>query len=252
VKADGFGSSRREMLEDLAVVTGGRVLSEDIGLRLDRVELSQLGSARKIVITQNLTTVIGGAGDPAAIESRCQHIRRQLEDSAKQQDRESLRKRLARLSGGVAILRVGATTESEMKERQARVEDAFHATRAAVDEGIVPGGGVALLRTQASLEGLEAGLPPGQAAGVAVVRRALEEPLRCIAENAGAEGAVVVQKVKDLTGSFGYNAHSGEFEDLLACGVLDPTKVVRMALQNAASVAAVLLTTEAMVAKRES
>jgi len=249
IKSPGFGSSRSELLQDLAIVTNGQVLSADLGMRLSKVDIAQLGSARRVVIEKDVTTVIGGAGAKADIEARCQMLRLQLEDTTKQHDRETLRKRLARMSGGVAILRVGASTESEMKERQARVEDAFHATRAAVEEGIVPGGGVALLRTQSALDGLAQGLPEGQGAGVSIVRQALEAPLRRIAENAGAEGAVVVRRVKDLTGSFGFNASTGEYEDLVASGVIDATKVVRMALQNAASIAGVLLTTEAMVAQ---
>ena len=249
VKSPGFGNTRRELLEDLAIVTGGQVLSEDAGLRLDKVTIDQLGSAKKLIIEKDLTTVIGGGGDKDAIEKRCEHLRKRLEDTERPSDRDELRKRLARLSGGVAILRIGASTESEMKERQDRVEDAFHATRAAVEEGIVPGGGVALLRAQSALDGLEEGLPSSEGAGVAIVRRAITEPLRRIAENAGAEGAVVVGRVLGLAGNSGFNARTGEYEDLIKAGVIDPTKVVRMALQNAASVAGVLLTTEAMVPK---
>jgi chaperonin GroEL len=250
IKAPGFGQGRRELLEDLAVLTGAQVLSPELGLKLESVTLAQLGSVRKIVIDKDHTTLIGGRGNPAAIAARCQQLRRQLEDAASEHDRAKLQERLAKLSGGVAVLRVGAATESALKEKKARVEDALHATRAAVEEGIVPGGGVALLRAQEALEGFEAGLAASERPGVAIVRRALEEPLRRIAENAGTDGAVAVQRVRALRGPFGFNAVSGKYEDLVKQGVIDPTKVVRAALQNAASVAGLLLTAEAMIADR--
>jgi chaperonin GroEL len=251
VKAPGFGDRRKAMLQDMAVLTSGQVIAEELGLKLENVTLEDLGFAKKVVIDKDDTTIIEGAGKKAAIEGRCNEIRKQIEDTTSDYDREKLQERLAKLAGGVAVLKVGAATESEMKEKKARVEDALHATRAAVEEGIVCGGGVALLRAQKSLDGLEAGLDEeDQKMGVRIVRRALEEPIRWIAGNAGVDGSIVVDRVKANTGNFGFNARSEEYEDLAKAGVIDPTKVVRTALQNAASVASLLLTTEALVAQK--
>jgi chaperonin GroEL len=250
VKAPGFGDRRKAMLQDMAILTGGQVISEELGLKLENVTVKDLGRAKKIVIDKDNTTIIEGASGKAAVEGRCAEIRRQIEDTTSDYDREKLQERLAKLAGGVAVVKVGAATESEMKEKKARVEDALHATRAAIEEGIVPGGGVALLRAQKALDGLEESLEPEEAAGVAILRRALEYPLRRIAENAGVEGSIVVDRVKAGKGAFGFNAATEQYEDLLKAGVLDPTKVVRSALQNAASVASLLLTTEAMVAEK--
>ena len=250
VKAPGFGDRRKAMLQDMAVLTGGQVIAEELGLKLENVTLKDLGKAKRVVIDKDNTTIIDGAGSKKDIEGRVGEIRAQIEDTTSDYDREKLQERLAKLVGGVAVVQVGAATETEMKEKKARVEDALHATRAAVEEGIVVGGGVALLRAQATLDGLEESLGPEQAAGVSIVRRALEEPLRRIAENAGVEGSIVVDKVKSGKGAFGFNAASEEYEDLIKAGVIDPTKVVRYALQNAASVAALLLTTEATVAEK--
>jgi chaperonin GroEL len=251
VKAPGFGDRRKAMLQDMAILTGGQVIAEELGLKLENVTLKDLGRAKKVVIDKDNTTIIDGAGAKKEIEGRCAEIRQQVEKTTSDYDREKLQERLAKLVGGVAVVKVGAATETEMKEKKARVEDALHATRAAVEEGIVPGGGVALLRAQRVLNGLEEGLEEeDQKSGVRIVRRAIEEPLRWIAGNAGIDGAVVVDKVKNGTGGFGFNAATEEYEDLVKAGVIDPTKVVRTALQNAASVASLLLTTEALIAEK--
>src|SRR5271157_1033020 len=251
VKAPGFGDRRKAMLQDMAILTGGQLLAEELGLKLENVTLKDLGRAKKLVIDKDNTTIIEGAGTKKEIEGRCNEIRKQIEETTSDYDQEKLQERLAKLAGGVAVLKVGAATESEMKEKKARVEDALHATRAAVEEGIVPGGGVALLRAQRALDGLEEGLSEeDERAGVRIVRRAVEEPLRWIAGNAGIEGAIVVQKVKAGHGAFGFNAATEVYEDLVKGGVIDPTKVVRAALQNAASVASLLLTTEGLIAEK--
>ncbi len=247
VKAPGFGDRRRAMLEDMAILTGSKVIAEELGLKLENVTLKDLGRIKKVVIGKDDTTFIEGAGSKKDIEARCSEIRRQIEETTSDYDREKLQERLAKLAGGVAVVKVGAATEAEMKEKKARVEDALHATRAAVEEGVVPGGGVALLRAQSALDGLEESLPDGEAAGVKIVRRAIEEPLRWIAGNAGFEGSVVVENVKHGRGAFGFNAATDVYEDLGEAGVIDPTKVVRVALQNAASVASLLLMTEALI-----
>jgi chaperonin GroEL len=248
VKAPGFGDRRKAMLQDMAILTGGQVIAEELGLKLENVTLKDLGKAKRIKIDKDNTTIIDGAGAKKDIEGRCSEIRNQIEETTSDYDREKLQERLAKLVGGVAVVKVGAATETEMKEKKARVEDALHATRAAVEEGIVPGGGVALLRCQRVLEGL--GDNEEQKAGVSIIRRSLEEPLRRIAENAGIDGSIVVDKVRNAKGSQGFNAQTEEYEDLLKAGVIDPTKVVRTALQNAASVSSLLLTTEAMVAEK--
>jgi chaperonin GroEL len=248
VKAPGFGDRRKAMLEDLAILTGGRMIAEELGLKLENVTLKDLGRCKRITVDKDNTTVIDGAGKKTDIEGRIKQIRAQIEDTTSDYDREKLQERLAKLVGGVAVIRVGAATEIEMKEKKARVEDAMHATRAAVEEGVVPGGGVALLRSQAALEGVK--LEDEQGVGLGILRRALQEPLRWIARNAGQDGSVVVEKVRNLKGAMGYNAAADEYEDLLKAGIIDPTKVVRTALQNAASVAGLLLTTEAMVAEK--
>jgi chaperonin GroEL len=250
VKAPGFGDRRKAMLEDMAILTGGHLIAEELGLKLESVTLKDLGRVKRVVISKDETTLIEGAGTKKDIQSRCDEIRKQIEDTSSDYDQEKLQERLAKLAGGVAVLKVGAATESEMKEKKARVEDALHATRAAVEEGIVPGGGVALLRAQSALGGLEEGLPEDQRAGVRIIRRAIEEPLRWIAGNAGIEGSIVVEKVKHGRGAFGFNAATEAYEDLVEGGVIDPTKVVRAALQNAASVASLLLTTEALVTEK--
>jgi chaperonin GroEL len=251
VKAPGFGDRRKEMLQDMAILTGGRVIAEELGLKLENVTLKDLGRVKKVVIDKDDTTLIEGAGSKKDIAARCNEIRKQIEATTSDYDREKLQERLAKLAGGVAVLKVGAATETEMKEKKARVEDALHATRAAIEEGIVPGGGVALLRAQSALDGLEESLPQeDERAGVKIVRRAIEEPLRWIAGNAGVEGSIVVQKVKQGRGAFGFNAATEVYEDLVEGGVIDPTKVVRAALQNAASVASLLLTTEALIAEK--
>jgi chaperonin GroEL len=236
------------MLQDMAILTGGQVIAEELGLKLENVTLKDLGRAKKIEIDKDNTTIIDGAGKKADIEGRCNEIRNQVEATSSDYDREKLQERLAKLVGGVAVVKVGAATETEMKEKKARVEDALHATRAAVDEGIVPGGGVALIRAQRALENVD--VEAEQMAGVNIIRRAIEEPLRRISENAGIEGSIVVDKVKHSKGNQGFNAATEEYEDLMKAGVIDPTKVVRTALQNAASVASLLLTTEAMVAEK--
>ncbi len=248
VKAPGFGDRRKEMLQDIAVLTGGQAVTEDLGLALKNLTLKDLGRAKTITIAKDATTIIQGAGRKADILARVSQIRSQIEDTTSDHDREKLQERLAKLVGGVAVIEVGAATETEMKEKKARVEDALNATRAAVEEGIVPGGGVALLRTLPALGRLE--LPGEQRYGVNIIRRAIEEPLRQIAQNGGHEGAVVVDTVRQGKGAYGFNAASGEYEDLIEAGIIDPTKVVRAALQNAASVAALMLTTEALVAGR--
>jgi chaperonin GroEL len=251
VKAPGFGDRRKAILQDIAVLTGGQLIAEELGLQLENLTLKDLGRAKKVVVNKDDTTLIGGAGAKKGIEGRVSEIRKQIEETTSDYDREKLQERLAKLAGGVAVLRVGAATESEMKETKARVEDALHATRAAIEEGVVPGGGVALLRAQKALDGLEESLPEAdERAGVKIIRRAIEEPLRWIAGNAGVEGAIVVQNVKDGRGAFGFNAATEVYEDLVEAGVIDPTKVVRAALQNAASVASLLLTTEALIAEK--
>ena len=248
VKAPGFGDRRKEMLKDIAFLTDGQVIAEELGLKLENVTVSDLGRAKTIIIDKDNTTIVGGGGKKDKIKARQQEIRSQIEHTTSDYDREKLQERLAKLVGGVAVVKVGAATETEMKEKKARVEDALHATRAAVDEGIVPGGGVALIRAQKALEKLE--VSEDQEFGVRIIRRAIEEPLRQISANAGEEGSIVVQKVRDGKGSFGYNAATGEYGDLLEMGVIDPAKVVRSALQNAASVASLMLTTEALIAER--
>lgn len=248
VKAPGFGDRRKAMLEDIAVLTGGTVIAEEVGLSLEKVELTDLGSAKKVQINKENTVIVDGAGKSEAIQSRVGQLRKQIEDTTSDYDREKLQERVAKLSGGVAVIKVGAATEVEMKEKKARVEDALHATRAAVEEGIVPGGGVALVRAIAAIKDLK-GANPDQTVGVNILRRAIEEPLRQIVLNAGIEPSVVLAKVQEGSGAFGYNASTEEYGDMLAMGILDPTKVTRSALQNAASVAGLMLTTEAMVAE---
>ena len=248
VKAPGFGDRRKAMLEDLAVVTSGTVIAEEVGLSLEKASLGDLGSCKRVTITKEETTIIGGAGDPKAIEGRVNQIRAQIEESTSDYDKEKLQERVAKLAGGVAVIKVGAATETEMKEKKARVEDALHATRAAVEEGVVPGGGVAFIR---ALEGLNAlkGENHDQDIGIQIAKRAMEEPLRQIVANAGEEASVVLSKVKEGKGNFGYNATSGEYGDIVKMGIMDPTKVARTALQNAASIAGLMITTEAMVAE---
>ena len=247
VKAPGYGDRRKAMLEDLAILTNGRAVTEDLGIRLDSVKLEDLGQAKKITIDKDTTTIIEGAGTRTAIEGRVSQLRTLVEDANSDYDREKLQERLAKLVGGVAIIRVGAATETEMKERKARVEDAMHATKAAVEEGIVAGGGVALLRASAVLQALT--LDGDEQVGVTITARAVEEPMRWIATNAGHEAAIVVARTKTLTGDQGFNAQSEQYEDLVEAGVIDPTKVVRSALQNAASIASLLLTTEAVISQ---
>jgi chaperonin GroEL len=249
VKAPGFGDRRKAMLEDIAILSGGRLIAEELGLKLENVTLKDLGRVKRVVVDKDNTTLIDGAGKRQDIEGRIKQIRAQIEETTSDYDREKLQERLAKLVGGVAVIRVGAATEVEMKEKKARVEDAMHATRAAVEEGIVPGGGVALLRAQSVLDGVKLS-DEDQQFGIGIVRRAIEEPLRWIARNAGADGAVVLDKVRNGKGSFGFNAATDEYEDLLKAGIIDPTKVVRTALQNAASVAGLLLTTEALIAEK--
>jgi len=248
VKAPGFGDRRKAMLQDIAILTGGKAITEDLGIKLENVQISDLGQAKKITIDKDNTTVVEGKGKHSEIEGRVKEIRSQIDKTTSDYDREKLQERLAKLVGGVAVIKVGAATETEMKEKKARVEDAMHATRAAVEEGIVPGGGVALARCAASLDKVKA--EGDEQIGINIVKRAITEPLRMIAENAGEEGAVVLGKVLDSKESnFGYNAFSNEYEDLVKAGVLDPTKVVRTALQNAGSIASLMLTTEALVAE---
>jgi len=250
VKAPGFGDRRKAMLQDMATLTGGQVIAEELGLKLENVTTKDLGRAGKVVVDKDDTTIVEGAGKKADIEGRCNEIRKQIEETTSDYDREKLQERLAKLAGGVAVVKVGAATETEMKERKARVEDALHATRAAVEEGIVAGGGVALLRARDALDALGEGLTEDERAGLRIVRRALEEPLRMIAQNAGVEGSVVVDRVAAGKGAFGYDAGREEYGDLVKAGIIDPTKVVRSALQNAASVASLLITTEAAIAEK--
>jgi len=247
VKAPGFGDRRKAMLEDIAILTGGLAFSEDLGRNLESIGLSDLGRAKRIVIDKDSTTIVEGAGSSTDIMGRINLIRRQIESTTSDYDREKLQERLAKLAGGVAVINVGAATEIEMKEKKARVEDALHATRAAVEEGIVPGGGVALIRCQDAIDGLK--LKGDEAVGASIVKRAVEEPLRQLATNAGDEGATVVQHVRAKKGSVGYNAATGEYEDLMKAGIIDPAKVTRTALQNAASIAGLLLTTEVLIAE---
>ena len=249
VKAPGFGDRRKAMLEDIAILTGGKVIVEELGFKLENVTLQDLGRAKRIVVDKDNTTIIDGAGKKPDIEGRIKQLRAQVEETTSDYDREKLQERLAKLVGGVAVIRVGAATEMEMKEKKARVEDALHATRAAVEEGVVPGGGVALLRALSALDSLRA--DEDEKVGIDIIRKALEDPCRWIATNAGWEGSVVVDKVKNSKGAHGFNAASEEFEDLMKAGIMDPTKVVRSALQNAASVAGLLLTTECIIAENQ-
>jgi chaperonin GroEL len=250
VKAPGFGDRRKEMLRDVAVLTGGQVISEELGFKLENATLNDLGRAKRVVVDKDNTTIVDGKGKPDGIQGRIAEIRGAIEKSTSDYDREKLQERLAKLSGGVAVINVGAATETELKEKKARVEDALHATRAAVEEGIVPGGGVALIRAQSALDKLKG--TEDEKIGVEIVRRALEEPIRMIAQNAGAEGSIVVARVKDSKEkNFGYNAATDAYEDLVRAGVIDPTKVTRTALQNAASIAGLLLTTECVVVERK-
>ena len=249
VKAPGFGDRRKEMLEDIATLTGGQVISEETGIRLENVVIGMLGTARRVVIDKDNTTIVGGSGAKENVDGRVEQIRKQIEDTTSEYDREKLEERLAKLAGGVAVVNVGAATEVEMKEKKARFEDALAATRAAIEEGIVPGGGIALLRAAAALESLE--LEGDQETGCDIIRRSLLSPVRAIAENAGAEGSVVVAKVQEGEGNFGFNAATAEYGDMLAEGVVDPTKVVRSALQNASSIAGLLLTTETLITEIE-
>ncbi len=248
VKAPGFGDRRKAMLQDIAILTGGTVISEEVGLTLEKATLNELGSAKKVVVTKEETTIIDGAGVPEDIKARCDQIRAQMEETTSDYDREKLQERLAKLAGGVAVIKVGAATEVEMKEKKARVEDALHATRAAVEEGIVPGGGVALVRAQKAIADLK-GDNEDQNVGITLARRAMEEPLRQIVANAGGEPSVVLNAVANGEGNYGYNAATGEYGDMVEMGILDPTKVTRSALQNAASVAGLMVTTECMVAE---
>ena len=245
VKAPGFGDRRKAMLEDIAVLTGGKCITEDLGIKLDSISLDDLGKAKRIVVEKEATTIVEGEGKSKDIQGRVAQIRRQIEETTSDYDREKLQERLAKLAGGVAVINVGAATETEMKEKKARVEDALHATRAAVEEGIVPGGGVALIRAQAALDKLQ--LTGDEAIGAGIIRRAIEQPLRTLADNAGQEGALIVQEVKKRSGAEGYNVATGKYEDLIKAGVVDPAKVTRSALQNAASISGLLLTTEALI-----
>jgi chaperonin GroEL len=248
VKAPGFGDRRKAMLEDIAILTGGRAITEDLGIKLENIKLDDLGRAKKVTIDKDNTTIVEGAGSAQAIEGRVKQIRAQIEDTTSDYDREKLQERLAKLVGGVAVIKVGAATETEMKEKKARVEDAMHATKAAVEEGIVPGGGVALLRAAKALDTLK--LDGDQHVGAQIIRRALEEPMRWIAANAGNEGSIVVSRVREAKAvDEGYNAATDTYEDLVKAGVIDPAKVVRNALQNASSIASLLLTTEALVSE---
>jgi chaperonin GroEL len=248
VKAPGFGDRRKAMLQDIAVLTGGTVISDEVGLSLEKATINDLGEAKKVVVEKENSTIIDGAGKASDIKARIESIRQQAEEATSDYDKEKLQERVAKLSGGVAVIKVGAATEIEMKEKKARVEDALHATRAAVEEGVVPGGGVALIRAQRALDKLE-GANEDQQVGIAILRRSIEEPLRQIVENAGEDPAVILNRVKEGKGAFGYNAATGEFGDMLEAGILDPTKVTRLALQNAASVSGLLLTTEVMIAE---
>jgi chaperonin GroEL len=248
VKAPGFGDRRKAMLQDIAVLTGGTVISDEVGLALEKATLNDLGEAKRLVVEKENTTIIDGAGKAAEIKGRVESIRQQIEEATSDYDKEKLQERVAKLSGGVAVIKVGASTEIEMKEKKARVEDALHATRAAVEEGVVPGGGVALVRAQKALLNLE-GANEDQTIGIKILARAIEEPLRQIVENAGEDAAVILNRVKEGKGSFGYNAATGVFGDMIEAGILDPTKVTRLALQNSASVSGLLLTTEVMIAE---
>ncbi|HEY7316666.1 MAG TPA: chaperonin GroEL [Candidatus Binatia bacterium] len=248
VKAPGFGDRRKAMLEDIAILTNGKMIAEELGIKLENVTLKDLGQAKRVIVDKDNTTIVEGAGKKSGIEGRITQIRAQIEETTSDYDREKLQERLAKLAGGVAVVKVGAATEVEMKEKKARVEDALHATRAAVEEGIVPGGGVALIRASAGLGNLR--VSDDEKVGVRIVQKALEEPLRWISQNAGLEGSVVLDKVKNGKGAFGLNAATEEFEDLVKAGIVDPTKVVRIALQNAASVAGLMITTEAMIADK--
>jgi chaperonin GroEL len=248
VKAPGFGDRRKAMLQDIATLTGGEVISEDIGFKLENASVEHLGQAKKVTIDKDNTTIVDGAGDSGTIQGRVGQIRGQIETTSSDYDREKLQERLAKLVGGVAVIKVGAATETEMKEKKARVEDALHATRAAVEEGIVPGGGVTIIRAAKALDNLT--LSHDQQFGVNIIKRAVEEPLRMISRNAGVDGSIVIQKVKESEGSFGFNAATEEYGDMLGFGIIDPTKVVRHALQNAASVASLMITTEAMIADK--
>jgi chaperonin GroEL len=248
VKAPGFGDRRKAMLEDIAILTDGKMIAEELGIKLENVTLKDLGRAKKVIVDKDNTTVVEGAGKKSAIEGRITQIRAQIEETTSDYDREKLQERLAKLAGGVAVVKVGAATEVEMKEKKARVEDALHATRAAVEEGIVPGGGVALIRASAALANMR--VSDDEKVGVRIIQKSVQEPLRWIAENAGADGAVVLDKVRNGKGAFGFNAATEEYEDLVKAGIVDPTKVVRTALQNAASVAGLLITTEAMIADK--
>jgi chaperonin GroEL len=245
VKAPGFGDRRKAMLEDIAILTGGRCITEDLGIKLESVELSDLGRSKSIVVDKENTTMVEGGGKSSEIQARVNQIRRQIEETTSDYDREKLQERLAKLAGGVAIINVGAATETEMKEKKARVEDALHATRAAVEEGIVPGGGVALLRTRSAISKLE--LEGDMQIGVSIIRSAVEAPLRALAANAGLEGAVIVREVLDSKGNIGFNIATEKYEDLVKAGVVDPKKVTRTALQNAGSIAGLLLTTECLI-----
>jgi chaperonin GroEL len=248
VKAPGFGDRRKAMLEDIAVLTGGKLIAEELGYKLENVKIEDLGRAKRVVIDKDNSTIIEGFGKKADIQGRINQIRAQIEETTSDYDREKLQERLAKLVGGVAVVKVGAATETEMKEKKARVEDALNATRAAVEEGIVPGGGVAYLRALPALDKIVA--PPSQMFGVNIVKKALEEPIRWIAQNAGVDGSIVIDKVRSNKGAFGLNAATETYEDLAKAGIVDPTKVTRIALQNAASVAGLLLTTEAMIAEK--
>src|SRR5438094_6799750 len=246
VKAPGFGDRRKAMLEDISILTGGKAIMEETGIKLEGVRLEDLGRAKRVTVDKDNTTIIDGAGKEKDIQGRIKQLRAQIEETTSDYDREKLQERLAKLAGGVAVIKVGAATETEMKEKKARVEDALHATRAAVEEGIVAGGGVAFIRTQKALENMR-GLDADEKVGVQIVRRAVEEPMRQLADNAGAEGALIVEEVKKRKGNEGYDVAKGEYTDLVKAGIVDPTKVTRSALQNAASIAGLLLTTEALV-----
>jgi chaperonin GroEL len=249
VKAPGFGDRRKAMLQDIAVLTGGQVISEEVGLSLEKASLEDLGEAKKIQVSKENTTIIDGAGKAADIKGRVDQINKEVEESTSDYDREKLQERVAKLAGGVAVIKVGAATEVEMKEKKARVEDALHATRAAVEEGVVPGGGVALIRARKGIEKLE-GANDDQNVGINILRKAIEEPLRQIVGNAGEDASVVLNAVAEGKGNYGFNAATGEYGDMVAAGIIDPTKVTRLALQNATSVAGLLLTTEAMIAEQ--
>src|SRR3989304_3080473 len=248
VKAPGFGDRRKAMLDDIAVISGGKLIAEELGIKLETVDVKDLGRAKRVVIDKENTTIIDGVGKKSDIEARIKQVRAQIEETTSDYDKEKLQERLAKLAGGVSVINVGAATETEMKEKKARVEDALHATRAAVEEGIIPGGGVALLRAIPALDKMK--LEGDEAIGVSILKKPLEEPIRLIAENSGTEGSIVVNRVKEEKGAFGFNAETGNFEDLMASGVIDPTKVARIALENAASIASLLITTECVVAEK--